>query len=116
MPRKKPHVKGRLEKYVDESDRRFNIIDQKLDSIAHVKVNGSVGLEPALRTLYDLGLENRQNIEQIKEETQLMRDLHRVYMIYKKYAPVRFVVKVVFVLVVGQLVGLSVKEIIGHLK
>lgn len=102
--------------HLDEMERRYNVIDQKLDAIAHVRINGSVGLEPALTTLYEYAKSNKANIEQIKEETQLMRDLHKVYLLYLKYGAIRLVVKSLVVLGIGQLVGFSIKEVIGLIK
>lgn len=111
MPRRKKNPTEELRLHLSELDRRYNVIDQKLDAIAHVRVNGSVGIEPALMTLYEYAKANKASIEQIKEETQLMRDMHKGYLLYKKYALLRFIVKVVALLAVGQLVGLSIVDL-----
>jgi hypothetical protein len=99
-----------------EFERRYNVIDQKLDAIAHVRVNGSIGLEPALKTIFDTAKDAHKKIEEIKEETQLMRDLHKLYLIYRKYVVARLTLKVVLVILVGQLIGVSVKELISLVK
>ena len=107
---------GGAQDHIAELERRYNTIDQKLDAIAHVRVNGSIGIEPALKTIYDTAKEAHTKIDELRTETEIVRDAHKVYMVYKKYAPIRWAVRLVFIYLIGHSLGIGVMELAKLLK